>query len=446
MRTVTTRLSPTLSIFLAAFAASACDAPATPTREPAPPPAGAATPEAIATQPTGEMTSPPTPAPGTGEEAIDLLTFAQGALPLRVAGEGAKFGATLEEAVEAIDGRATPYAMVRQAPAEVVTEFVYELPAPTTFTRLAVPEVTETPSAFQTFTKSVEVHGSATSADDGYALLASATLATHAGKGQVTELAMKATQPVRWVKLRLAGGIEIGAEKSTIQFSEIVGHGTQEVAPRLDRFSGSWRARGVALDLRQDGALVSGCYDDVAELSGSVTGTILRARGVEPRTKVVSLFILNVGADGSVRGLRSTNGAPFRSITSPPAPAGTKVKCPSLAPPKLGCGSIIHGIGFGFDSAELRADAEPILARLHEGLTGAAGSVIIEGHTSSEGKDAYNLDLSQRRADAVVADLVRRGLPRDRIKAVGRGESAPLASNDDEAGRSMNRRVEVRCE
>jgi len=53
--------------------------------------------------------------------------------------------------------------------------------------------------------------------------------------------------------------------------------------------------------------------------------------------------------------------------------------------------------------------------------------------------------LSERRAAAVVAALVQRDVAAPRLSAVGRGEAAPIASNDDEAGRSLNRRVEVRC-
>jgi OOP family OmpA-OmpF porin len=72
-------------------------------------------------------------------------------------------------------------------------------------------------------------------------------------------------------------------------------------------------------------------------------------------------------------------------------------------------------------------------------------SITIEGHTSSEGSDACNLRLSERRAQAVVADLTRRGLASQRVRAGGAGESRPIASNADENGRSMNRRVEVTC-
>jgi outer membrane protein OmpA-like peptidoglycan-associated protein len=54
--------------------------------------------------------------------------------------------------------------------------------------------------------------------------------------------------------------------------------------------------------------------------------------------------------------------------------------------------------------------------------------------------------LQERRASAVVSDLVRRGLAASRLSAAGIGEARPLASNNDESGRAMNRRVEIRCQ
>lgn len=374
-----------------------------------------------------------------------LLTFASGAIPLAVGGSGATHGATLEEAVEAIDGSSTPYTLVRSAPADVVTEIVIELPAPTTFTDFAVPRVHEVPSKFTTFTRDVEVLGSSTSATDGFAVLASARLTTHTRDDELSVLPVGKSTAVRWIKLRLGGGISVQTEASSFEFSEIIGHGTQEPAPLLETFAGSWRARGAAFDLRQDGPVVSGCYDEAGELDGTVTGNILRARGTASRTGVVSMFVLTVMPSGELRGLRSTNGAPFRVLASTRAPAGTKTACPRLGPPKLGCGAVIHGIGFDFDSAKIRSESEPVLARLFAGLD-RSKSIRIEGHTSSEGDDAHNRDLSQRRAQAVVDDLVARGLAKDRLVAVGRGSAAPIADNGDEAGRSLNRRVEIHCD
>jgi outer membrane protein OmpA-like peptidoglycan-associated protein len=100
---------------------------------------------------------------------------------------------------------------------------------------------------------------------------------------------------------------------------------------------------------------------------------------------------------------------------------------------------------FDFDRSTLRPAAnailEPLLAMLR---ADPAMSIDIEGHTDWIGTDAYNQGLSQRRAQAVVDWLVARGVARDRISAVGRGESAPIATNETAEGRQLNRRVEIR--
>jgi len=70
--------------------------------------------------------------------------------------------------------------------------------------------------------------------------------------------------------------------------------------------------------------------------------------------------------------------------------------------------------------------------------------VEISGHTSSDGSDAYNLELSRKRAKAVEVYLIKRGVPADRLKSVGYGETKPLNDNSTEAFRKMNRRVEFR--
>jgi len=70
-------------------------------------------------------------------------------------------------------------------------------------------------------------------------------------------------------------------------------------------------------------------------------------------------------------------------------------------------------------------------------------TVVIEGHTDAQGSDDANMRLSQARADSVRAYLVSKGVKADRIRAVGRGEQQPLASNDSPEGRANNRRVEI---
>jgi outer membrane protein OmpA-like peptidoglycan-associated protein len=69
--------------------------------------------------------------------------------------------------------------------------------------------------------------------------------------------------------------------------------------------------------------------------------------------------------------------------------------------------------------------------------------VEIDGYTDSVGPDAYNEQLSQRRADAVKAALVSRGIDPSRVNTQGYGKAYPVASNSDSGGRQLNRRVEV---
>lgn len=70
--------------------------------------------------------------------------------------------------------------------------------------------------------------------------------------------------------------------------------------------------------------------------------------------------------------------------------------------------------------------------------------VRVEGHTDSRGTNEYNQDLSNRRAAAVKTLLVQRGIADGRIESVGFGETMPVATNDTEAGRARNRRVEIK--
>ncbi len=72
------------------------------------------------------------------------------------------------------------------------------------------------------------------------------------------------------------------------------------------------------------------------------------------------------------------------------------------------------------------------------------GKIRVEGHTDAVGDDAYNMDLSQRRAEAVVRFLVKEGVPEDRLIAKGFGKSQPIDSNKSRSGRAKNRRVEFK--
>ncbi|NOY67016.1 MAG: OmpA family protein, partial [Gammaproteobacteria bacterium] len=150
-------------------------------------------------------------------------------------------------------------------------------------------------------------------------------------------------------------------------------------------------------------------------------------------------------SEGNIIGVRSTNGAPFRLYTGVDAPR-IVTECSKRPPPSLGCNSIVHGIQFDFDSAMIKPESSELLDTLFSNLKSATTSgITIIGHTSSEGSDKYNEQLSRRRAEAVVTALVTRGINTVRISALGRGEKEPIARNSTDAGRSLNRRVEIKC-
>jgi len=383
--------------------------------------------------------------PALAETPPNYLGFAHGTLPIAVEAPP-EARVRIEHAIRAIDGATGVHVVTAPVPAATRVAFVYELAAPTVFERFVVPNVRETPSPSQTFFRDVKVYGSASSPRDGYVLLAAGTLAPHAKRDEVTALAMQRRDPVRWVRVELAGAMDPARPALALEFSEIVGEGRQEDAPVATGFGGTWQGRGVAMTLTQDGALVSGCYDRTGRLDGTVSGRILRASGVITDSGVRSVFLAGIVGDGALYTLRSTNGAPFQLLVAERAAGARGPACAAPAAPALGCGSVVHGIRFDFDSARIRPESAPVLDALRAGLAGAQrGAIRVEGHTSSEGEQAYNLDLSRRRAQAVVDEMLRRGLPREGITASGAGESRPIAPNDDEAGRSLNRRVEIHC-
>lgn len=99
---------------------------------------------------------------------------------------------------------------------------------------------------------------------------------------------------------------------------------------------------------------------------------------------------------------------------------------------------------FDVDSAELREGAQRSISRIAEFLDEyGERQVLVEGFTDSTGSTGYNVTLSERRADAVRTALTEQGVESDRIRTSGFGPEYPVASNDTEAGRQLNRRVEV---
>ncbi|NNL31112.1 MAG: OmpA family protein [Gemmatimonadetes bacterium] len=381
---------------------------------------------------------------------VDLLTFARGVV--FVSQEGLAVGSA-GRALLSIDG--DPYRLGLTTDAALPVAFAYKLPAPTTFHRFAVPGVQEWPGNV-TFVKSVVVMGSSEGPDEGYRTLAEFELATHASHQEVTEAIVPPGDPVRWIKIHFDGGINIGPGdegRTNIRFTELIGNGTQETPPFSTVFDGLWAFRqaerldgpGIPIALRQDGTTIRGCYGDY-RFTGTVNGVIARANGEDSRGRSAHLVLVADG-NGAFQGSVSLNGGRFRPLTAVEDPA---VEQPSCAPeepaePRV-CGTNAY-INFDLDSAAIRPESEAVLRDVFARLrSDAAERVTIVGHTSTEGDETYNMDLSRRRAESVVRALVELGYDSATISASGMGESQPLVSPDaSETTRELNRRVEISC-
>jgi outer membrane protein OmpA-like peptidoglycan-associated protein len=106
---------------------------------------------------------------------------------------------------------------------------------------------------------------------------------------------------------------------------------------------------------------------------------------------------------------------------------------------------VLRNVFYDFDKATLRKESIVELNLLVKILNDYSTMRIeLSSHTDNKGSERYNLDLSQRRSQAVMEYLISKGIKANRLQAVGYGFSIPIASNDTEKGRQMNRRTEIK--
>ncbi|HMR18914.1 MAG TPA: OmpA family protein [Sphingobacterium sp.] len=185
---------------------------------------------------------------------------------------------------------------------------------------------------------------------------------------------------------------------------------------------------------------VSNLYDELRDpsLRNEVEALKQRVSALES-----TVDLLNKDSDG--------DGVSDKFDKCPNTPAGTVVDgsgCPIKFPeqPKqeLTQGGYYAPIQFEFDSSVLKTESYSTLDKLAKELRDNNASVTLDGYASAEGTEAYNLNLSKDRSNAVKQYLVNAGVPASSITANGYGEANPVASNATEAGRIQNRRVEIK--
>lgn len=162
------------------------------------------------------------------------------------------------------------------------------------------------------------------------------------------------------------------------------------------------------------------------------------------------------GDDGTDRAQRGAIGAAIGGLAGAGVGAYMDSQEQKLRQDLQGSGAEVQRVGerivvnipsnvtFATDSAQLTPQARNTLAQVGQTLAqNPQTTVDVVGHTDATGEADYNVDLSLRRADAVMRELTAQGVARDRIEAIGAGEAQPVASNDTETGRAQNRRVEI---
>ena len=106
---------------------------------------------------------------------------------------------------------------------------------------------------------------------------------------------------------------------------------------------------------------------------------------------------------------------------------------------------VLPGIQFEFNKAVIKPESESVLIQAYSSLNDHPEiEVEISGHADAIGSDEYNRELSARRAESVRQWMINKGIAANRLTSVGYGESRPIASNDTEEGRALNRRIEFK--
>lgn len=151
------------------------------------------------------------------------------------------------------------------------------------------------------------------------------------------------------------------------------------------------------------------------------------------------------GCDGALKAAAAPAPAPVVAPAPGAAPApAAAAPAPAVAPAAAQKVTYAADAFFDFDKSVLKPEGKAKLDDLTAKVKNINLEVIIAvGHTDSVGSDAYNQKLSVRRAEAVKAYLVSKGIEKNRVYTEGKGEKQPVADNKTAAGRAKNRRVEI---
>jgi OmpA family/Sad1 / UNC-like C-terminal len=322
--------------------------------------------------------------------------------------------------------------------------FVIELAAPSTINKLVFDTTdSQEPSYPGISAREIEVYGSTKSAEEGFTKIG----AFEAAKGGRKEFPLTPPATAQWLKFVVLSN---WGQKEYTELMELEAYGTMEQSANVS-FSGIYKTNYGPIELKQDGNQISGCYyDGKGSFRGVLEGRAARMEWRQDEGRKFGGLMMVLTADRKfLNGLWYENGAIGgkwfgNRLTDMKSycPAGTTN---GIAQALHESGrTIAYGIQFDSDSAHLKSESDATLKELKETMQQEVTlKVSIEGHTDSTNTDQYNLQLSEKRAAAVVSWLVGNGIDSTRLSAKGFGESQPVADNATPQGRALNRRVEI---
>jgi outer membrane protein OmpA-like peptidoglycan-associated protein len=296
--------------------------------------------------------------------------------------------------------------------------------------------------------KEIRVEMSDTSADDGFKQIADVTLAQMKDDQRFPA---DANVPGRFVRITIVGNYGAGLT----EVPEVRAFGKKLTTTALANLTGSYKVddRG-AMNLKQDGAQVSGCLDwsSAKPVVGGIEGHVLRFTYETEVDKGPAIIAFSTDGKTFAGGYWKTNGVEEHPAMTPLT--GTRVsdtaKCPTSPSEEMTAALEkdkrlrLYGINFDSDSDRLRDESKPTLDMVANILKQHAGwKLTIEGHTDSTSTPEHNHTLSESRANAVKTYLTGAGIDASRLTPKGLGATQPIASNDNALGRAANRRVEL---
>ena len=308
--------------------------------------------------------------------------------------------------------------------------------------------------------KDITVEISDASATDGFQEILAATLKDKVDK---QEFPVAKTVGGRWVRINFK--TNYGSD-NYVELMDIHGYGDQETPAPLENITGTYESDYGNFHIKQEGTSVVGCYEYAKGLvQGGIENRMMKVTWQESRMdneKVGGAALLFFSQDGKTflglygrnddeekRLIGQWNGKKISnkagSCEHLKTLDGEKAVQSQIGKNLADTGrAVIYGINFDFNSdvikPESRITLDQIAAVLQENKD---WKMTVEGHTDNIGGDAFNKTLSDKRAAAVKAYLIGKGIDAGRLNSSGMGMSKPVTTNDTEAGRAQNRRVEL---